>query len=93
MVALFEEEAVKSYTDYLSLVESGEVENVAAPQLAIEYYGMDADARLSDLIVRVRADEQHHSEVNHSYASFSSPRPVSKSNIVAKGDAIGLPEN
>ena len=93
MVALFEEEAVKSYTDYLSLVESGEVENVAAPQLAIEYYGMDADARLSDLIVRVRADEQHHSEVNHSYASFSSPRPISKSNIVAKGDAIGLPEN
>ena len=28
MIAYFEEEAVRSYTDYLALVESGEVENV-----------------------------------------------------------------
>ena len=28
MIAYFEEEAVKSYTDYLAMVESGEVENV-----------------------------------------------------------------
>ena len=82
MVALFEEEAVKSYTEYLSLVENGGVENVPAPQLAIDYYNMDGDARLSDLIVRVRADEQHHSEVNHSYAASTSPRPVSKSEVV-----------
>ena len=82
MVALFEEEAVKSYTEYLSLVENGEVENVPAPQLAIDYYNMNRDARLSDLIVRVRADEQHHSEVNHSYAASTSPRPVSKSEVV-----------
>ena len=33
MIAYFEEEAVKSYTDYLRLVESGEVENVPAPRL------------------------------------------------------------
>ena len=81
MVALFEEEAVKSYTEYLSLVENGEVENVPAPQLAIDYYNMDGDARLSDLIVRVRADEQHHSEVNHSYAASTSPRTVLKSEV------------
>ena len=40
MIAYFEEEAVKSYTDYLRLVESGEVENVPAPRLAIQYYEM-----------------------------------------------------
>ena len=69
MIAYFEEEAVKSYTDYLGLVERGEVENVPAPRLAIQYYEMGSDAKLSDLIKRVRADEQHHSEVNHKYAN------------------------
>ena len=69
MIAYFEEEAVISYTDYLDLVESGEVENVPAPQLAINYYKMSSDAKLSDLIRKVRADEQHHSEVNHRYAN------------------------
>ena len=69
MIAYFEEEAVKSYTDYLRLVESGEVENVSAPRLAIQYYEMGSNAKLSDLIRHVRADEQHHSEVNHKYAN------------------------
>ncbi len=68
MIAYFEEEAVRSYTDYLALVESGQVENVPAPQLAIDYYGMSENAKLSDLIIKVRADEIHHSKVNHRYA-------------------------
>ena len=68
MIAYFEEEAVRSYTDYLALVESGEVENVPAPELAIKYYKMKKTARLSDLIKKVRADEEHHSKVNHKYA-------------------------
>ncbi len=68
MIAYFEEEAVRSYTDYLAMVESGAVENVPAPQLAIDYYGMKSSAKLSDLIVKVRADEQHHSIINHKYA-------------------------
>ena len=72
MVAYFEEEAVVSYTEYLELVESGAMENVAAPQLAIDYYGMNANAKLTDLIKHVRADEQHHSEVNHRYAAVGS---------------------
>ena len=68
MIAYFEEEAVRSYTEYLSLVEEGKIENVPAPQLAIDYYKMKKDARLSDLIKCVRADEEHHSKVNHRYA-------------------------
>ena len=67
MIAYFEEEAVKSYTDYLQLVENGSVENVPAPKLAIEYYKMKKSAKLSDLIKKVRADEEHHSKVNHRY--------------------------
>lgn len=65
MVAYFEEEAVKSYTEYLNMVESGQIENIPAPQLAIDYYKLNSDARLSDLIKCVRADEEHHSKVNH----------------------------
>jgi ubiquinol oxidase len=68
MIGYFEEEAVRSYTDYLAMVESGEVENVPAPELAIKYYKMKKTAKLSDLIKKVRADEQHHSEINHKYA-------------------------
>ena len=69
MVAYFEEEAVTSYTEYLGLVESGVITNVPAPQLAIDYYSLGVNATLIELIKHVRADEQHHSEVNHRYAN------------------------
>lgn len=68
MIAYFEEEAVRSYTDYLTMVENGEVPNVPAPELAIKYYNLEKNARLSDLIKCVRADELHHSKINHQYA-------------------------
>jgi len=68
MIAYFEEEAVISYTQYLQMVENGEVENVPAPELAIKYYKMKKSAKLSDLIMKVRADEEHHSKVNHGLA-------------------------
>ena len=68
MIGYFEDEAVKSYTEYLELVESGKVLNIKAPNIAIEYYNLPGDARLSDLIISVRNDEMHHSEVNHNYA-------------------------
>ena len=68
MIGYFEDEAVKSYTEYLEIVESGKVENIPAPQLAIQYYKLGSDAKLSDLIKCVRADEQNHSETNHNYA-------------------------
>ena len=68
MIGYFEDEAVKSYTEYLEQVESGKTLNINAPKLAIEYYGLSDKAKLSDLIKCVRADEMHHSGVNHSYA-------------------------
>ena len=68
MIGYFEDEAVKSYTEYLNLVESGKVMNIRAPKIAIDYYDLHKDAQLSDLITCVRADEMHHADVNHSYA-------------------------
>ena len=68
MIGYLEDEAVKSYTEYLEIVESGKVEDIPAPQLAIQYYKLGSDSKLSDLIRCVRADEQHHSQTNHNYA-------------------------
>lgn len=68
MIAYFEEEAVKSYTQYLELIEKGKVENVPAPQLAIDYYKLSSDAKLSDMIYCVRADEAKHSQINMEYS-------------------------
>ena len=64
MVHYFEEEAVSSYTNYLELIEGGQIEDVPAPQLAIDYYNLSSEAKLSDMIKCVRADEQHHADVN-----------------------------
>ena len=65
MIAYFEEEAVRSYTEYLTLIQSGYVKDVPAPKLALDDYNLNDNAKLSDLVRKVREDEQHHSEVNH----------------------------
>ena len=79
MIGYFEDEAVKSYTEYLDLVQNGKVMNIRAPQLAIDYYNLKKNARLSDLIISVRADEMHHADVNHSYADNLNQRVSKKS--------------
>lgn len=70
MIAYFEEEAVRSYTEYLNLIDDGTIENVPAPELAIEYYGLGQDATLKDMVYCVRDDERKHSKVNHRIAGF-----------------------
>lgn len=79
MIGYFEDEAVKSYTEYLDLVQNSKVMNIRVPQIAIDYYNLKKDARLSDLIISVRADEMHHADVNHSYADNLNQRVSKKS--------------
>ena len=67
VVGYFEEEAVISYTSYLAEVDAGRHENVPAPQLAIDYWQLPANARLRDVIIAVRADEAEHRDVNHGF--------------------------
>jgi ubiquinol oxidase len=69
VVAYFEEEAVYSYTQYLAEVDAGRLENVSAPQLAIDYWQLPQSARLRDVILAVRADEAEHRDVNHYFVS------------------------
>jgi ubiquinol oxidase len=68
VVGYFEEEAIVSYTEYLAEIESGRIENVAAPQIAIDYWKLAPDARLKDVVIAVRADEAVHRDVNHGFA-------------------------
>ena len=68
MVGYFEDQAVISYTQYLEEIDSGRVSNIPAPQIAIDYYTLKEDARLRDVVLAVRADEQGHADVNHSMA-------------------------
>jgi ubiquinol oxidase len=73
MVGFFEEEAVVSYTEYLAEIESGRIENIAAPKIAIDYWKLGRDARLSDVVRAVRADEAGHRDVNHRFADALTP--------------------
>jgi ubiquinol oxidase len=70
VVGYFEEEAVLSYTLYLKELDAGRIENVPAPKLAIDYWNLDQDAKLRDVIIAVRADEAEHRDVNHRYADL-----------------------
>lgn len=69
LVGYFEEEAVYSYTEYLAGIDRGEYDNVAAPQIAIDYWQLDPAARLRDVILVIRADEAGHRDVNHDFAN------------------------
>ena len=68
VVGYFEEEAVRSYTDYLALIDSGAHANVPAPEIARGYWNLPADATLRDVVIAVRADEASHRDVNHGRA-------------------------
>ena len=68
VVGYFEEEAVTSYTQYLDEIDTGRHESVPAPQIAIDYWGLPADARLRDVILVVREDEAGHRDRNHHFA-------------------------
>lgn len=74
VIGYFEEEAVYSYTQYLAEVEAGKQENVPAPQIAIDYWQLDKDAQLSDVIIAVRADEAEHRDVNHGFVDIMDER-------------------
>ena len=69
LVSYMEEEAVYSYTQYLHEVESGKIDNVPVPAIAVKYWKLGHDAKLADLIIAVRKDEAHHRDQNNQYAN------------------------
>ncbi len=69
IVGYFEEEAVHSYENYLRLVNEGVHENIPAPEIAISYWNLKEDARLTDVIKATIRDEMVHRDVNHKFAN------------------------
>jgi len=69
IVGYFEEEAVISYTLYLKELDEGRSPNVPAPAIARHYWKLPDSATLRDVVLVVRADEAHHRDVNHGFAS------------------------
>ena len=69
MVAYFEEQAVISYTAYLKAINAGTIENIDAPPIAKKYYKLKRNAKLKDVVIAVRKDEQGHSKENHKMAN------------------------
>lgn len=76
VVGYFEEEAVISYTLYLQEIDEGRSPNVPAPAIAKHYWKMADDATLRDVVLVVRADEAHHRDINHGFASKLGGKPV-----------------
>ncbi|MFL2742996.1 MAG: alternative oxidase [Gammaproteobacteria bacterium] len=68
MVGYFEEEAVFSYTEYLNEIDSGKIPNTPAPEVAINYWGLDKGATLREVIEVIRDDEAGHRDRNHAIA-------------------------
>ena len=63
-----------SYTQYLTEIDAGNHENVPAPQIAIDYWQLDKDATLRDVVIAVRADEAEHRDVNHHFVDILDER-------------------
>jgi len=76
VVAYFEEEAVISYTQYLEEIDAGRHANGPAPQIAIDYWQLSADATLRDVVIAVRADEAEHRDVNHFFVDELDKRRI-----------------
>jgi len=68
-VGYLEEEAYKTYTKLLHMIDEGKIKDQPAPQLAIDYWNMPANATMRDMAVIIREDERDHAMVNHSMAN------------------------
>ena len=76
VVGYFEEEAVLSYTLYLKEIYEGRSPNVPAPAIAKHYWKLSDGATLRDVVLVVRADEAHHRDINHGFASKLAGEPA-----------------
>ena len=68
IVGYFEEEAVRSYTEYLHELETGKIKDQPAPEIAINYWNLPLHSTLKDVVKVIRDDEAGHRDVNHNFA-------------------------
>ena len=68
IVGYFEEEAVRSYSEYLHELETGKIKDQPAPEIAINYWNLPLHSTLKDVVRVIRDDEAGHRDVNHNFA-------------------------
>ena len=76
IVGYLEEEPVHTYTKMVDEInkESSTIshwKNIPASKSSIEYWRLDSDAKLLDVVLAIRMDEAHHCKVNHRFADDS----------------------
>lgn len=64
-VGYLEEEAVVSYNHYLEAIDNGQIVNTPAPKIAINYWKLNENATLRDVVIATGIDECKHRDVNH----------------------------
>jgi len=77
-VGYLEEEAVRTYTHILEVMDSKDpadkevVDYGKSPahEIAMRYWKLPADATMYDVVLAVRADEANHRDVNHAFANL-----------------------
>ncbi|KZT73769.1 alternative oxidase [Daedalea quercina L-15889] len=96
-VGHLEEEAVITYTRCIQELEAGrlpEWANYPAPEIAKDYWRLEPNAKLLDVIYAVRSDESTHRFVNHSLANLKSndinPFALREPDMTVKGKKIAF---
>lgn len=82
-VGYLEEEAVRTYSHIIELIDEGglrEFDAVAVPEVARAYWQLRADATLRDMFSVIRADEAGHRLVNHTFADMHERRQAHGTN-------------
>ncbi|GBE84957.1 Alternative oxidase, mitochondrial [Sparassis crispa] len=73
-VGHLEEEAVVTYTRCIQEIEANRLPgwtNLPAPEISKDYWRLEPDAKIIDVIYAVRSDESTHRFVNHSLANLN----------------------
>ncbi|KZW03346.1 mitochondrial alternative oxidase [Exidia glandulosa HHB12029] len=97
-VGILEEEAVYTYTKCIEDIEQGRLPEWAdkpAPEIAIDYWRLNPNATLLDVIYAVRSDESTHRFVNHTLANIDgkkdvNPFAIREPDMFVKGEKPGF---
>merc|ERR1719454_2859076 len=85
-VGYLEETAVHTYTNIVDMTNTPGTQlhtawkDTPAPQAAIDYWQLPADAMWVDCLKRMLADESHHRDVNHAMASMTEEQMFGQAN-------------
>ena len=66
---------------YLKEIDEVCSPHVLAPMIASHYWKLADDATLRDVVLVVRADEAHHRDVNHEFASQLAGIPFGQATV------------